>query len=101
MNDPQTNSLVENLNIVTFIRSDNEEKDGKYGGYAARREERNLRTKALRWYVFKISGEENVKSRTSTPITFTDEDLATIELPHADPLVIKLRIEYAIVCGSW
>ena len=31
------------------------------------------------------------------PIIFTNEDLATIELPHADPLVIKLRIGDAIV----
>ena len=37
--DPQTNGSVENLNIVTFIRSDNEEKGRKYGRYAARREE--------------------------------------------------------------
>jgi len=32
---------------VTFIRKDNEEKDKKYERYAARREERNLRTKVL------------------------------------------------------
>ena len=28
---------------------------------------------------------------------FTDEDLETIDLPHADPLLIKLKIEDAIV----
>ena len=47
--------------------------------------------------LFRISGEGNVRPRASAPITFTDEDLATIELPHADPLVIKLRIKDAIV----
>ena len=33
----------------------------------------------------------------STPIVFTDEDLAEIEVPHADPLIIKFRIGDAIV----
>ena len=45
--DPQTIGSAENLNIVTFIRSDNEEKGGKYGRYVARKEEQNLRTNAL------------------------------------------------------
>ena len=82
---------------MTFIRSDNEEKGRKYGRYTARKEEQNLRTKALGRYVFGISGEENVRAVASTPIIFTDEDLATIELPHADPLIIKLRIGDMIV----
>ena len=56
-----------------------------------------MRTKALRRYVFGISGEENARAVASAPITFTDEDLATIELPHADPLIIKLRIRDVIV----
>ena len=58
-----------------------------------------MRMKALGRYVFKISGERNVRPGASAPIIFTDEDLATIKLPHADPLIIKLRIGDAIV--SW
>ena len=46
--DPQTSRSGQNLKIVTFIRKDNEEKDKKYDRYVARREERNLRTNALR-----------------------------------------------------
>ena len=95
--DPQTSGSVENLNIVTFIRSDNEEKGGKYGRYATRKEEWNLRTKALGRYIFRILGEKNVNFVTSTPKIFTDEDLATIELLHADPIIIKLRIGDTIV----
>ena len=45
--DPQTSSSADNLNIMTSIMSDNEEKGRKYGRYAARREEQNLRTRAL------------------------------------------------------
>ena len=82
---------------MTFIRKDNEEKDRKYEKYAARREERILRTKALRGYVFRISEEKSFKPRVIVPIVFTDEDLETIKLPHVDPLVVKLRIGDAIV----
>ena len=57
MKDPQTSGLAENLDIVTFIKSDNKEKDEKYGRYAASREERNLRTKALGWYFSEFQGK--------------------------------------------
>ena len=53
--DPQTSGSAQNLKIVTFIRKDSEEKDRKYDIYAARRKERNLRTKALGRYIFGIS----------------------------------------------
>ena len=33
----------------------------------------------------------------SAPIVFTEKDLADIKVPHADPLIIKLRIRNAIV----
>ena len=56
-----------------------------------------MRTKSLGRYVFRISEERNLKPRVSTPIIFTNEDLATVKLHHADPLVIKLRIEDSIV----
>ena len=95
--DPGTSRSAEYLNIVSFIRKDTEEEDMKYNRYAARREERNLRTKSVGWYVFGISEERNLKPRVSTPIIFTDEDLATVKLLHADPLVIKLRIRDSIV----
>ena len=52
---------------------------------------------ALRRYVFEISEEKNAKPRMSTLIVFTDEDLADIKVPHANPLIIKLRIKDAIV----
>ena len=60
-------------------------------------EERNLRTKALGRYIFGISEERNVKPKVSAPIIFTYEDLATIKMPHIDPLIIKLRIGDTIV----
>ena len=82
---------------MTFIRKDDKENDRQYDKYAARREERNLRMKALGRYVFGISGERNVKPRVSAPIIFTDEDLAMVKMPHTDPLIIKLRIGDAIV----
>ena len=95
--DLGTRGLVEDLNIVLFVRKDIEEKDRKYDKYAARRPERNLRTKAHGQYVFGISEETNLKPRVSMPIIFTDEDLVTVKLPHANPLVIKLRIGDSIV----
>ena len=58
-----------------------------------------MRTKALGRYIFGISEERSPKPKVSTPIIFIDEDLATIKVPHTDPLVIKLRIRDAIV--SW
>ena len=45
--DPGTSRSAQNLKIVTFIRKDDDEKDRKYDRYVARREERNLRTKAF------------------------------------------------------
>ena len=48
-------------------------------------------------YVFGISEEKNVRPRVSAPIVFTDEDLATVEVLHADPLIIKPIIGDVIV----
>ena len=56
-----------------------------------------MRTKALERHVFGISKGRSLKPRVSAPIIFTDEYLATVKVPHADPLVIKLRIGDAIV----
>ena len=95
--DPGTSRSTQNLNIVTFIRKDDEERDRQYEKYGARREESNLRAKALGRYVFGISEGKNIRSRMSAPIVFTDEDLATVEVLHADPLIIKLRIGDVIV----
>ena len=50
---------------------------------------------ALKGYVNTISGGE-LRSET-VPITFSDQDLEMIKLPHADPLVIKLWITNAMV----
>ena len=55
--DPGTSGSAQNLKIVTFIRKYKEEKDRQYDKYAARREKRNLRIKALGWYVIGISDE--------------------------------------------
>ena len=54
-------------------------------------------TKALGWYVFGISEGKSFKPKASVPKVFIDEDLAIIKLPHANPLVVKLRIGDAIV----
>ena len=62
--DPGTSGSAKDLNIVWFMGKDNEEKDKKYDRYAAKREGRNLRTKALRRYVFGIL-EEGVSNPES------------------------------------
>ena len=56
-----------------------------------------MRTKALGQYVFGISKGRNLNPKASTPIIFTDDDFVVVKLPHADPLVIKLRIGESIV----
>ena len=95
--DPGTSGSAQKLKILSFMGKYSKEKDMKYDKYAARREDRNLRTNALTRYVFRILEGKNLKPRASAPIIFTDEDLATIKLPHVNPLVIKLRIRDAIV----
>ena len=95
--DPRISELAQNLRIVSFVGKDNEGKENKYDRCATRKEERSLRIKAIGRYVFGISKEEIFKPKTSMPIVFTNKDVATIKLPHADPLVIKLRIGDAIV----
>ena len=55
--DLGTSGSAQNLRIVSFVRKDNEEKEKKYSVYAKIREERNLRSQALRQYVFGISKE--------------------------------------------
>ena len=79
------------------MRIDNDEKMKKYERYIEKREERNLRTQALSRYVFGILREEDFEQKASVPIIFIDEDLETIDLPHANSLMIKLRIGDAIV----
>ena len=56
-----------------------------------------MRKKALGRYVFGISGERNFRLGALAPIIFTDEDLAVVEMPHADPLIIKMRIGVVIM----
>ena len=99
LKDTMASILGQNLRVVSFMRNNREEKEKKYGRYAKRREERNLKTQALSRYVFGISKDENFKPRTSMLIVFIDKYLEEIDLPHADPLMIKLRIGNAIV--SW
>ena len=57
--------------------------------------ERNLRTLALEHFVEAISKREEVGA--SVPLVFTDEDLEAVNLPHADLLIIKLKIGNAII----
>ena len=95
--DPGTSGSADDLNIMSFVGKYTEEKDRKYDRYAARREERNLTTKALGRYVFGISEERSLTPRVLLPIIFSDEDLPIVKLPHADPLVIRQRIGDLIV----
>ena len=60
--------------------------------------EKNL-TMALKGYVNTISGGK--LHQGAMPITFSDQDLETVNLPHADPLIIKLWIGNAKVSGFW
>ena len=47
--------------------------------------------------MLRISKDGSFKPKASIPIAFTDEDLEAFDLPHTDPLVIKLRIGDTIV----
>ena len=69
--------------------------EGKYEDYIAKRIERNLKTLALSRYMNTIS--RRVVQLRSTPIIFTDEDLLSFNLPHSNPLIIKLRIGNAMM----
>ena len=83
------------LRVVSFVHQENDEKQGRYEEYNRRRMERSLQPMALRGYVNTISGGE-LHQRTLL-ITFLDQDLEMIKLPHANPLVIKLWISNTVV----
>ena len=86
---------VQNLQIVSYVRKTNGEKEKKYEEYAARRSKRNLRTLALGHFFGAISKGKEIKA--SVPIVFTNEDLEAVNLPYADPLIIKLRVGNVII----
>ena len=87
--------MKQGLRVVSFVRQEKIEKQGRYKEYERRRIERNLQTMALKGYVNTIfKGEPHLRTMS---ITFLDKNLETIKLLHADPLVIKLRIVNAMV----
>ena len=45
---------------------------------------------SIKRYVNTVSGEQ--LARESVPIIFTEQDLEEVDVPHANPLIIKLRI---------
>ena len=83
------------LNVVSFIQQRKDEKQGRYGKFEGRRLERGLKTMALKGYVNTISGGQFCQEKV--PIVFLDQDLEKVNLPHADPLIIKLRIGDTLV----
>ena len=83
------------LIVVSFIHREQVEKQGKYNEYEARRVERNLKTLALNKYVNNIFGGEFHPG--TIPITFSNQDLEAVELPHIDTLIIKHIIANAMV----
>ena len=83
--------------LGSFFRSSRkkDEKQGKYEDFENRRIERSLQSMALKGYVNTISKGEFHQG--AVPITFSDQDLETIKMPHADPLIIKPRIRNPMV----
>ena len=81
--------------MVSYVRKARKDKERKYEDYAVRRTKRNLKALALGRYVCAISKGD--KKQKLVPLVFTDEDLETFNLPHANPLIIKLRIRDAII----
>ncbi|XP_062119325.1 uncharacterized protein LOC133833084 [Humulus lupulus] len=57
-----------------------------------RMEERVKRYKSLGHVVNLVTSEE--RSYTASAVTFTDEDLKGVHLPHDDPLVISLQVDH-------
>ena len=57
--------------------------------------ERGLRTMTLKEYVNTIYGGQFYQEKL--PIVFSNQELEKINLPHADPLIIKLRIGDTLV----
>ena len=85
----------ENLLVVSFIQQGKDEKQGRYGKFEERRLKRGLKTMALKVNVNTISGGQFCQEEVS--IVFSDQDLEKVNLSHADPLVIKLRIGVSLV----
>ena len=78
--------IGQKLMVVSFVHWEQEEKQGKYDEYETRRVKRDLQTLTLKNYVNTIfEGEFHLGT---VPITFSDQDLETVELPYLDPLII-------------
>ena len=58
-------------------------------------EERVKRLKSLGHSVNYVSAQEEFY--TAAPISFTEQDLHTVRLPHQDPLIVKLQVDKAIL----
>ena len=78
------------LNVVSFIQERRYEKLGKYGRFEERRTYRSLKTMSIKGYVNTISRGQFHQERV--PILFSNLDLEKANLPHTNPLVIKLII---------
>ena len=76
--------------MISFIQLREDEKLRRYEKFEERRLKRGLKTIPMKGYVNTISGGQF--TRGVVPIIFTEQDLEKIDLPHANPLVIKLRI---------
>ena len=83
------------MKVVSFIQQRKDEKQGRYGKFEGRMLERGLKTMAMKWYINTISRGQFFQERV--PIVFSDQDLEKVNLPHTDPLVIKLRIGDTLV----
>ncbi|XP_062114151.1 uncharacterized protein LOC133825188 [Humulus lupulus] len=89
-----SDSTLEPLKQVPMIHgivepTDNQEHATKIH---KRMEERVKRYKSLGHVVNLVTSEE--RSYTASAITFTDEDLKGVHLPHDDPLVISLQVDH-------
>ena len=76
--------------MVSFIQKREDEKLRRYGEYKERRLSRGLKKISMKGYVNAVFREQFTRGRI--PITFTEQDLEKIDIPHTDPLIIKLRI---------
>ena len=86
---------VEGLNVVSFVQLREDEKLGRYEKFEERRLKKGLKTIFVKGYINTISGGQFTRGTVS--IIFIEQDLEKIDLPHANPLVIKLRISDNLV----
>ena len=76
--------------MVSFVQKREDEKLRRYEDFEKRRLNRGMKTMSAKGYVNTVSGGQF--TRGAMPIIFTEQDLEKVDIPHTNPLIIKLRI---------